>query len=70
MKRLVPITLTLLFILLMLGVTLAVAQDPPVVFPNDPEQTPIDGGLIWLLIGGGVYGIKKLKDRNKSITEH
>ena len=37
--------------------------------PTNPDQAPIDGGLIWLLIGGGVYGIKKLRDRNKSITE-
>ena len=37
--------------------------------PTGPDQAPIDGGLLWLLIGGGAYGIKKLKDRNKSITE-
>ena len=70
MKRLLPITLALLSLLLVLGVSLAIAQDPPVLFPDPPpEQTPIDGGLIWLLIGGGIYGIKKLKDRTKSITE-
>ena len=73
MKRLLPITLALLFLLLVLGVSLAVAQGdpPPPEFPDlgPADQTPIDGGLIWLLIGGGIYGIKKLKDRNNSTTE-
>jgi len=32
--------------------------------PSSPDQAPIDGGLLWLLIGGGAYGIKKLRDRN------
>jgi len=32
--------------------------------PGDPSQAPIDGGLLWLLIGGGAYGIKKLRDKH------
>jgi len=31
--------------------------------PSDPSQAPIDGGLIWLLLGGGAYAIKKLYNR-------
>lgn len=34
--------------------------------PGDPSQAPIDGGLLWLLIGGGAYGIKKIRDRNQA----
>jgi len=30
-----------------------------------PPATPIDGGLSLLLAAGGVYGLKKLKDRRK-----
>lgn len=30
-----------------------------------PPATPIDGGLAFLLAAGGVYGLKKLRDRNK-----
>ena len=37
--------------------------------PTNPDQAPIEGGLLLLLIGGAAYGIKKLKDRNKSTTE-
>ena len=37
--------------------------------PTNPDQAPIDGGLLWLLIGGGAYGIKKLRDRNNSTSE-
>jgi len=32
--------------------------------PSDPSQAPIDGGLIWLLLGGGAYAIKKIYNRN------
>lgn len=34
--------------------------------PDEPEQTPIDGGLGILAAAGGVYAIKKLRDRNKN----
>ena len=37
------------------------AQAP--MLPGDPSQSPIDGGLLWLLIGGGLYGLKKMKQR-------
>lgn len=30
-----------------------------------PPATPIDGGLSLLLIAGGAYGLKKLKDSRK-----
>jgi len=54
-------------IMLVVGTTFVIAQDPPpVFFPEEPDQTPIDGGLIWLLIGGGAYGIKKLREQDKA----
>ena len=31
-----------------------------------PPATPIDGGLSLLLAGGAAYGIKKLRDIQKS----
>jgi hypothetical protein len=37
----------------------------PVMAQGAPPATPIDGGLSLLLAAGGIYGIKKLKDRNK-----
>lgn len=38
----------------------AMSQPPP------PPATPIDGGLSALLIAGGLYGMKKIKEqRNK-----
>jgi len=37
--------------------------------PGDPSQAPIDGGLLWLIIGGGAYGIKKIRDRNRTTNK-
>lgn len=34
----------------------------PVLAQGAPPATPIDGGLSLLLVAGGVYGIKKMKD--------
>ncbi len=33
--------------------------------PDDPEQTPIDGGLGILAAIGGAYAIKKLRDKKE-----
>ena len=35
----------------------------PVFAQGGPPATPIDGGLSILLIAGGAYGLKKLKDK-------
>lgn len=32
-------------------------------FPDDPDQIPIDGGLLLLAVGSG-YALNKLKKRN------
>lgn len=44
---------------LMLLPELLFAQGPP-------PATPIDGGLSLLLVAGGAYGIKKMRDMKKS----
>ena len=65
MKYIVIITITLLAALLLFTPDL-LAQPG---LPTSPDQAPIDGGLLWLLLGGGAYGIKKLRDRNKDDIE-
>lgn len=35
----------------------------PAMAQSAPPATPIDGGLSLLLAAGGLYGIKKLKNR-------
>ncbi len=45
-------------------VTLAVLILPIESFAQGaPPATPIDGGLSLLLMAGGVYGIKKIRER-------
>ena len=65
MKNLIIITITVLAALLLFTPDL-LAQPG---LPTDPSQAPIDGGLLWLLIGGGAYGVKKLRDRNNDDME-
>ncbi|MEM9341402.1 MAG: hypothetical protein AAGA66_21920 [Bacteroidota bacterium] len=35
----------------------------PAFAQGPPPATPIDGGLSALLVAGGLYGLKKLRDR-------
>ena len=57
MKKLASLLLLLLFPLIM------IAQGPPPPPPPPPPPgLPIDGGLLFLLIAGIVYGVKKLKN--------
>ena len=55
MKKLASLLLLLLFPLIM------IAHGPPPP-PPPPPGLPIDGGLLFLLIAGIVYGVKKLKN--------
>ena len=66
MKSIIIMTITVLAAWLLFAPEL-LAQPG---LPSDPSQAPIDGGLLWLLIGGGAYGVKKLRDRNKDVTEN
>lgn len=45
-------------VLLILSPAMAFAQ-------SAPPATPIDGGLSILLAAGGIYGLKKLRDRQR-----
>ena len=56
MKKLASLLLLLLFPLIM------IAQGPPPPPPPPPPGLPIDGGLLFLLIAGIAYGVKKLKN--------
>ena len=48
------------FFLLLLFPLIMIAQGPPP--PPTPPGLPIDGGLLFLLIAGVAYGVKKIKD--------
>ena len=65
MKSIIIMTITVLAAWLLFAPEL-LAQPG---LPSSPSQAPIDGGLLWLLIGGGAYGVKKLRDRNKNTLE-
>ena len=41
----------------------ASAQPPPP--PSKPAQNPVDGGLFLLVVAGGGYAIKKLRDQEE-----
>ncbi len=47
-------------------VIIIVAFIPVLAQPGGPPATPIDGGLSALLVAGGLYGCKKIKDYKKS----
>lgn len=50
------------FILILLVIfTITISGHAQPGLPSDPSQAPIDGGLLWLILGGGAYAIKKLK---------
>jgi len=49
--------LTVLFLLLLSSMLFA---------QGAPPATPIDGGLSLLLVGGGLYGLKKIRDMHKA----
>ena len=49
------IVLLLLFIVFPLFIQTAIAQPPP----PPPQDIPIDGGLLFLLIAGAIYGGRK-----------
>lgn len=49
---------TLLTLFFMCSSLLMVAQGPP---PPPPPGLPIDGGIIFLILSGLFYGVKKLR---------
>jgi len=59
------------FLLLWAGTTMA---GPPVFVPSDPDAdpvgVPVDGGASLLLLAGGSYAVKKLKQRKQKNTKN
>ncbi|MBL4642883.1 MAG: hypothetical protein JKY44_04745 [Flavobacteriaceae bacterium] len=37
---------------------------PPPIPPPPPPGLPIDGGVLFLLLAGLVYGVKKIRSKN------
>jgi len=37
---------------------------PPPIPPPPPPGLPIDGGVMFLLLGGLVYGVKNISNKN------
>lgn len=55
---------TLFIMLLSINIGFAQpVQGPP--DPGGPPDVPLDGGLLWLLIAGAGYGVKKIYDQRK-----
>ncbi|MEL7147303.1 MAG: hypothetical protein AAFO69_13095 [Bacteroidota bacterium] len=52
------ICITTILLLLVLPFSAAAQGAPP--------RTPIDGGLSLLLVAGGIYGVKKVRDYGKN----
>ncbi|WP_158841110.1 PID-CTERM protein-sorting domain-containing protein [Polaribacter sp. L3A8] len=47
-------------LIIMLAITsIGIAQGPPGLGPPSPPGLPIDGGLLFLVISGVLYGVKK-----------
>ena len=56
-------TLILVFFLVVFT-AFVFAQGTPPPMPFAPTQAPVDGGLSLLAAAGGVYAVKKLRDKN------
>ena len=56
----------LLFVFtLLVGAATAFAQ--PGMPDGSDDAVPVDGGITVLLVGGALYGAKKLKERNNKL---
>lgn len=51
---------------LLILVVSAVTYAQPPAPPADGDGVPVDGGITALLVGGALYGAKKLKERKNS----
>ena len=50
---------------ILLSISLVFLFSLPLLAQAPPPATPIDGGLSVLLAAGGLYGLKKLRDKRK-----
>ena len=51
-----------LFIMLILSYVVSGQIVPPPAPPPPPPGLPIDGGILFLVISGVIYGVKKVRD--------
>ncbi|MEE9408413.1 MAG: hypothetical protein V3V28_10105 [Polaribacter sp.] len=51
-----------LFLVLIFTYTISGQVMPPPAGPPDPPGLPVDGGILFLLISGLVYGVKKIRE--------
>jgi hypothetical protein len=58
MRKIVAVILLLLFPL----ITMAQGPPPPVPPPPPPPGLPVDSGIVYLLLLGVAFGIRKVKD--------
>jgi len=63
MKKLIAYILILLAALFLIT-AVALAQPPP-MFPDVPEQAPLDGGLLTITAVGALYAFKKISNLNQ-----
>lgn len=54
----IPVLTFILLTIAFLGLSQLLAQP---ALPSNPDQTPIDGGLALLALGGGLYAWRKLR---------
>lgn len=59
------ISFCFVLVLVLVLADLSFAQPPPPALPIGPAQAPIDGGLSLLVLGGGAYALKKLRNKSK-----
>jgi hypothetical protein len=52
-----------LIVLVLIAVGSADLMAQPPGMPSAPDQAPIDGGLSLLVLGGGAYALKKLRNK-------
>jgi hypothetical protein len=50
-------------VLLLLSIQLYSQAVPPPIPPPPPPGLPIDSGVMYLLLGGLLFGIKKIKEK-------
>jgi hypothetical protein len=52
------------FIVIIFSIQMFGQAVPPPIPPPPPPGLPIDGGVMYLLLGGLIFGIKKINDKS------
>lgn len=52
------------FIIIILSIQMFGQAVPPPIPPPPPPGLPIDGGVMYLLLGGLIFGIKIINDKS------